>query len=278
MKSLTVKKKPQPVNTFWDNAKFPVAVAHRGGDAAGIEKENSLVAFKSAYDLGYRWFETDVVPTKDGVLLAIHGRGLQRQANPDLPTRLKIQSMTYAEAKRNIKIGGEPILTLEKLMNEFPNVRIFIDPKTYKSAPILANFLIARPKDLNRVCIGSFHGRNTELIRKRLKSSLGADITCAAIGKFRGLILVLSASFRLFEPILRQYTSLRSIKTFYLPYHKLLGKKGQKIVRFAHKNGITIAAYTPNEKEQIEELIINKVDVIMSDNARLLNTIINNQR
>jgi glycerophosphoryl diester phosphodiesterase len=67
------KPKSSSPRSFWDDIIAPVLVAHRGGDAAGIEKENSLAAFQAAYDLGYRWFETDVVTTKDGQLLAIHG-------------------------------------------------------------------------------------------------------------------------------------------------------------------------------------------------------------
>ena len=149
-------KKNHQQSRFWDDAVFPLAVAHRGGDGAGIEKENSLAAFQAAYDLGYRWLETDVVPTSDGKLLAIHGRGFQRHPNKDMPSRLKVQRMTYAEALDNIRVGGEKLVTLNELLDAFPDVKFFLDPKTLKAAPALARTLIQRPHDLNRVWVGSF--------------------------------------------------------------------------------------------------------------------------
>lgn len=264
-----MKKRHQPAK-FWDKANFPVAAAHRGGDAAGFEKENSLKAFKAAYDMGYRWFETDVVSTSDGVLLAIHGRGFQKRPNKDLPSRLKVQRMKYAEAKKNLIVGGEKVLTLREILDTFPDIKLFVDPKTYRAAPVLADFLISRPQDLNRVCIGSFHARNTGLVRKRLKKTANGDIACAAIGSFRGLWLTLSAKATFLRPLLRFYVRWTRISAFYLPYKKLEGARGRKLVKFAHKNGLKVAAYTPNDQKSIEVSLSAGADVIMSDNVKLL--------
>jgi len=47
-----------------------IAFAHRGG--GGEAPENTLPAFEAAVAIGYRYLETDVHLTRDGVLLAFH--------------------------------------------------------------------------------------------------------------------------------------------------------------------------------------------------------------
>ena len=54
----------------------PIPFAHRGG--AGEWPENTMPAFEGAVRLGYRYVETDVHVTADGVLLAFHDDVLDR--------------------------------------------------------------------------------------------------------------------------------------------------------------------------------------------------------
>ena len=62
-----------------------IAFAHRGG--GGEAPENTLPAFEAAVAMGYRYLETDVHLTNDGVLLAFHDSSLERLTDRAGPHR-----------------------------------------------------------------------------------------------------------------------------------------------------------------------------------------------
>lgn len=76
----------------------PSIYAHRG--ASGYCFENTMSAFKKAYELGADGIEIDVQLTEDGVPMVVHDRDLLRIAG----VRKKVSEMTYAEMNK-IRIG-----------------------------------------------------------------------------------------------------------------------------------------------------------------------------
>ena len=59
-----------PVTHPYLDGESPIPFAHRGG--ASDAPENTMPAFEYAVGLGYRYVETDVQVTADGVLVAFH--------------------------------------------------------------------------------------------------------------------------------------------------------------------------------------------------------------
>ena len=106
------------------------AFAHRGGATyePNLYRENSLHAFKEAVALGYRYLETDVHATRDGVLLAFNDRVLDRVTDHTGA----IAELTYAEIAEARIHGLDPIPRLSELLAEFPDVRFNVDVKFVK--------------------------------------------------------------------------------------------------------------------------------------------------
>ena len=84
--------------------------SHRGGRMEF--DENTLSAFESSYQKGYRGYETDVRMTKDGKLVILHDSSLERTSNGTG----NVEEMTAAEIKKFKTKAGNDIMFLDDLM------------------------------------------------------------------------------------------------------------------------------------------------------------------
>src|SRR6476659_1847681 len=113
-----------------------------------------MPAFEGAVALGYRYVETDVHVTSDGVLVAFHDDRLDRVTDR---TGL-IEELNWSEVSRARVDGIEPIPRFEDLLGAFPDLRINIEPKSDRAVDVLAETIL-RGDALDRVLIGSFVDR-----------------------------------------------------------------------------------------------------------------------
>src|SRR4249919_1225073 len=151
-----------------DYAYFDVpfaAFAHRGGATyePNLHRENSMHAFKQAVALGYRYLETDVHATRDGVLLAFHDRVLDRVTDH----KGAIADLSYGEISEARIHGIDPIPRLSELLAEFPDARFNVDAKSPAAVALLAE-AIAEFDAYDRVCVCSFGIRRVYELRRRL--------------------------------------------------------------------------------------------------------------
>jgi glycerophosphoryl diester phosphodiesterase len=158
----------------------PIPFAHRGG-AAEVGGENTLAGFQRAADLGYRYMETDGRVTSDGVLLAFHDERLDRVT--DLDGRL--EDRPWSEVSRaKVGAGGDPIPTMEALLDAFPEHRFNIDPKMDAAVAPLAEAL-RRTKAWDRVNIAAFSDRRLLQLRKAVCRPVCTSVGPAGIARMR---------------------------------------------------------------------------------------------
>ncbi len=141
---------------------FPRAFAHRGwhlGELAGME--NSLPAFQRAVAEGYRYVETDVHATSDGVVVVHHDASLDRTTDG----RGAIATQTWAQIK-DAKVGGKaPLSRLEDVLEELPEARFNVDVKSNQAVEPFIQVL-ERAGAYDRVAAAAFSDARLARLRR----------------------------------------------------------------------------------------------------------------
>lgn len=232
----------------------PIAFAHRGG--ASDAPENTMSAFAKAVALGYRYVETDVHASRDGVLFAFHDDDLQRTCGIDA----KINELDAAEVAAVRIADDEHIPTLAELVTTWPNLRINIDCKADPAVDPLIEAI--RSQNLfDRVCIGSFSDRRLKAIREacgpRLCTSMGPkEVAMLRLRSWTG------SSSRELAPLAAQVP----------PRQGPIPIVDARFISHAHDLGLHVHVWTIDDRSQIDELLDLGVDGIMTDSLPTLAT------
>lgn len=232
----------------------PVAIAHRG--SSDRHPENTMAAFQHAVDLGYRYLETDVHATRDGVLVAFHDDRLDRTTD----RQGLIAEQDWAEVRSARVAGCEPIPLLEDLLGAWPDVFVNIDAKTDTAVQPLIE-AVRRSGAMARICIGSFSDRRL----RRIRSALGPDL-CTSTGPGEVVRLRLAS---LGLPIGRLAAACAQV-----PLHRY----GMRIVdrafiRAIRARDLKVHVWTVNDESEMERLLGLGVDGIMTDRTELLKSV-----
>jgi glycerophosphoryl diester phosphodiesterase len=232
----------------------PLAFAHRGG--AGDWPENTMPAFEGAVSLGYRYVETDVHVTADGVLVAFHDESLDRVTDRSG----LIRDLPWAEVSHARIDGREPIPLFEDLLGTWPELRVNIDPKHDTAVDPLIE-AVRRTGAVRRVCIGAFSDRRLE----RVRAALGPEV-CTSLGP-RGIARLKAVSFgvplRLPAPCAQVPVRARGMVL-----------TDSRFVRGAHRLGMQVHVWTIDDPVEMHRLLDLGVDGIMTDRPAVLREVL----
>lgn len=247
---------PKP---FWEAA-GPIAIAHRGGDGAGKNKQNTLEAFQSAAKLGYKYAETDVILAATGEPVLIHGAHnfIVAGLNRDIARRT-LQKMTLQQLQAIVRPGGTKVPTLEEVLGALPKMKFVLDLKTAESIEPLAR-LVKKLKVAERICVTGFDYKMVQRFAElcgRQKVSLGLTVG-------RGL------RFRNMNMFMLKSGHLTDVDAIFM-HHSLVSSPMLSLV---HHRGFKAVIWTANSSLSIRHALRSGADGVISDRVRLLKDLI----
>lgn len=243
-----------PARFAYLDAPTPLAMAHRGGAIEHLE--NTMPAFSACVDMGYRYLETDVQVTADGVLVVFHDAALDRVTD----RTGRVEHLSWAEVSE-ARIGGrEPILRLEELLGAWPDVRFNLD---IKAAGVLAPLVrtIRRMRMADRICLGSFSDARIAAARRIFGPSV-----CTSLGP-RGVAALRLSSY---SP---RAAGLVRIQAGCAQVPLQLGGRAlvdERFIAAAHARGLQVHVWTVDTPADVAAMLDLGVDGIMTDRPAML--------
>lgn len=265
-----------PRRAFLDHP-GPIPFAHRGG--ACEHPENTMLAFAHAVDLGYRYVETDVHTTADGVLVAFHDDVLDRVTD----RTGAIADLPWAQV-RSARVAGEPIPLLEDLLGEWPDLRVNIDPKHDASVEPLVEAL-RRTASFDRVCVGAFSEARLRRVRALSGDRLCTAMSPSALAALRVASVVPAVVAR---PVQATVSRAGRVVADRLGVAgrargdcaQVPVRQGRVVVvdrRFvdaAHERGLPVHVWTVDDADEMVRLLDLGVDGIMTDRPATLKDVL----
>ena len=239
-----------------------LAFAHRGGafhpELEGLE--NTMAAFAHAYDLGYRYLETDVHVTSDGVLLAFHDALLDRVTG----RAGTIADLDHAEVAEALIGGREQIPTMAALFERFPDARFNIDLKSDAAvAPLAA--MVGSLGAQDRVCVGAFSQRRIRRFRALVGDRVATAAGPAEVAAFRFL-----PSATLVDTLTRSPAAALQIPHRFRRATVLT----PGLLARAHALGKQVHVWTVDDSAEMRALLDLGVDGLMTDRTDLLREVL----
>ena len=235
------------------DAPTPLAFAHRGG--AGEGGENTAAAFERAVRLGFRYVETDVHATADGVPVVFHDATLDRLTGH----RGAVSDLTWADLRTVRIAGAAAVPRLDEVLAAWPLIRFNIDVKTDPgAAPTVET--ITRAGATGRVLLASFDDRRLARIR-----ALAGPRVATSLGRREATRLRL-ASLAGVRPRLPESAVAAQVPV----RHGRIPVVDRRFVALSHRLGLQVHVWTIDDPTEMNRLLDLGVDGIMTDRPSTL--------
>lgn len=231
--------------------------------------ENTMTAFAGAVEgLAYRYLETDVRSTRDGVLVTFHDETLERTTNgvgkvadwlwDDLRHLDAAWSFGAADGFP-LRGTGVGIPRLDEVFATWPEVNVNIDLKADDVEWPVAEAII-RTRRVQKVLIGSFSDRRIARFRRVTKGAVATSAgTAVSIAAW--------AASRVGRPLPSRPDA------YQLPFAARGARLDERFVDAAHASGAQVHAWTVNERSDMVRLLDIGVDGIVTDRPDVLNEV-----
>ncbi|MER7168989.1 glycerophosphodiester phosphodiesterase [Micromonospora sp. NPDC000207] len=231
----------------------PLAFAHRGGAADG--DENTVGAFTRAVELGYRYVETDVHATADGVAVVFHDPTLRRVTGE--PGRLA--DLRWADLA-SVRVGGAAVVPrLDEVLTAWPQVRFNIDVKSDGGVePTVAT--VGRAGAGGRVLLASFSDARLSRLRVLTAGRVATSLGMRGVARLR-LASLHGRRVRLPPSVVAAQVP---------PRYGRVPVVDRRFLAYCHRLGLQVHVWTIDEPTEMHELLDLGVDGIMTDHVGVL--------
>jgi glycerophosphoryl diester phosphodiesterase len=238
--------------TFLDAAP-PLAFAHRGGAASG--DENTAEAFARAVALGYRYVETDVHATADGVPVVFHDADLLRLTG----TAGALAGLRWSDVA-TLRVGGAgAVPRLDEVLAAWPDIRFNIDVKADAAAgPVVS--VLRSAGAFPRVLVASFSDRRLAEVRALAGPGLATSLGRRGVARLR-LASLARVPVRLPASVVAAQVPVR---------HGRLTVVDRRFLAYAHRLGLQVHVWTIDDPAEMNSLLDLGVDGIMTDRVEVL--------
>jgi glycerophosphoryl diester phosphodiesterase len=237
----------------------PLAFAHRGGADAG--DENTVAAFERAVTLGFRYVETDVHATSDGVPVVFHDATLARLTGH----QGRVADLTWHDLSTVRVAGAAAVPRLDEVLDAWPAIRFNVDVKSDDAVQPTVTTIRDTGAE-SRVLLASFRDARLRRLRALAGPSVATSLGQRAITRLR---LASLAAGRLTSRAALGLPT-RAVAAQVPARAGRLTVVDRRFLTLAHRLGLQVHVWTIDDPDEMNRLLDLGVDGLMTDRPATL--------